>query len=100
MPAVLRKLKRWGARGSHVLILAAFTIFAAFPFYWMLVTTFKRTPDLMNTKNNPFLYNQPPTLEHLRVLFFDTLYGRWLWNTAFVGILVVVITLLLAVPAA
>ncbi|MCI0407615.1 MAG: carbohydrate ABC transporter permease, partial [Acidobacteria bacterium] len=27
-------------------------------------------------------------------------YGRWLWNTALVGVLVVVITLILAVPAA
>jgi len=100
MPAMLRRLKRWGARGSHLGIVALFTVFAAFPFYWMLVTTFKRTSDLMNTKNNPFLFNQPPTLEHLRFLFFETLYGRWLWNTAFVGVLVVVITLLLSVPAA
>ena len=100
MSPLIRKLKRWGARCSHLLIVAAFTVFAAFPFYWMLVTTFKRTSDLMNTKNNPFLFNQPPTLEHLRVLFFETLYGRWLWDTFFVGVLVVVITLLLAVPAA
>ena len=100
MPAMLRKLKRLGARGSHFGIVTLFTVFAAFPFYWMLVTTFKRTSDLMNTKNNPFLFNQPPTLEHLRFLFFETLYGRWLWNTALVGVLVVVITLLLSVPAA
>jgi len=100
MSPLIRKLKRWGARCSHLLIVAAFTIFAAFPFYWMLVTTFKRTSDLMNIKNNPFLFNQPPTLENLRVLFFETLYVRWLWNTFFVGVLVVVITLLLAIPAA
>jgi multiple sugar transport system permease protein len=100
MSPLIRKLKRWGARCSHFLIVAAFTIFAAFPFYWMLVTTFKRTSDLMNTENNPFLFNQPPTLEHLRFLFSDTDYGRWLWNTALVGVLVVIITLLLAIPAA
>jgi multiple sugar transport system permease protein len=78
---------------------AAFTTFAAFPFYWMLITTFKQTSDLMKRENNPFIFNAPPTLEHLRVLFTDTLYGRWLWNTAWVGVIVVVITLLLAVPA-
>jgi len=100
MPALLRKLKKWGARGLHFGIVALFTIFAAFPFYWMLVTTFKRTSDLMNTTNNPFLFNQPPTLEHLRFLFSDTDYGRWLWNSALVGVLVVIITLLLAIPAA
>ncbi len=97
--ALPETLKRRGARGTHFGIIAAFTIFAAFPFYWMLITTFKRTTDLMNRGNNPFVYNEPPTLEHLRVLFLETLYGRWLWNTALVGVVVVAITLLLALPA-
>lgn len=99
MPSGLRKFRVWGARGGHFGIVAAFTIFAAFPFYWMLLTTFKQTRDLLNPNNNPFLFNDPPTLEHLRVLFRDTLYVQWLWNTAWVGLLVVAITLLLAVPA-
>ncbi len=97
--ALPKRVKQWGARAAHFGIVAGFTLFTAFPFYWMLMTTFKRTTDLMNRGNNPFLYNEPPTLEHLRVLFFDTLYGRWLWNTAFVGVVVVAITLVLAVPA-
>jgi len=99
MPAPLRTLKRWGIRGTHFGIVAAFTLFTAFPFYWMLITTFKQTRDLMTRENNPFLFNVPPTLEHLRVLFFETLYGKWLWNTAWVGVVVVAITLLLAIPA-
>jgi multiple sugar transport system permease protein len=100
MRRLVWRLKRLGARVSHFGIVAAFTLFAAFPFYWMLITTFKRTSDLLKTENNPFLFNEHPTLEHLRFLFSDTEYSRWLWNTAFVGVLVVVITLLLAVPAA
>jgi len=96
---VPERARRWGARGIHFGILAVFAIFTAFPFYWMLITTFKRTSDLMKRGNNPFLYNEPPTLENLRVLFFETLYGRWLWNTTVVGVVVVVITLLLAIPA-
>ena len=90
---------RWLAAGAHVSVVGAFTLFSAFPFYWMLITTFKRNSDLLRRENNPFLYNQAPTLEHLRVLFVDTLYARWLVNTAFVGVLVVGITLLLALPA-
>ncbi len=96
---LVQKAKRLGASGAHIATVLAFTLFTAFPFYWMLITTFKQTSDLMKRENNPFLLNQPPTLEHLRVLFNDTLYGRWLWNTAWVGVIVVVITLLLAVPA-
>ena len=99
MSAQTLPFKRWVARGGHFGILAAFVGFAAFPFYWMLITTFKETRDLLNTENNPWLYNDPPTLEHLDVLFTETLYVQWLINTAVVGVAVVVITLVLAVPA-
>jgi hypothetical protein len=91
--------KRWLGNGGHAGILAVFVLFAAFPFYWMLITTFKQTNDLLNVQNNPFLFNDPPTLENLRVLFEQTQYAEWLWNTLVVGVLVVLITLLLAIPA-
>jgi multiple sugar transport system permease protein len=97
--AVSPALRRATARGGHLGLIGLFTLFSAFPFYWMLITTFKRTSDLLKRTNNPFIYNEPPTLENLRVLFFDTLYVRWLGNTLFVGVLVVFVTLLLAVPA-
>jgi multiple sugar transport system permease protein len=72
----------------------------AFPFYWMAITAFKRNTDLYNLENNPFIFNEKPTLDHLRLLFGETMFLRWLANTAFVGIVVVGITLLFAVPAA
>jgi multiple sugar transport system permease protein len=87
------------SRGVNFGVIAAFVAFTAFPFFWMVITTFKQTLDLMNPANNPFLFNQPPTLAHLRMLFQETMYAKWLWNTAWVGGIVVVITLLLAVPA-
>jgi multiple sugar transport system permease protein len=80
-------------------VIAAFTAFASFPFAWMLITTFKQTRDLLDPSHNPFIYTAPPTLEHLRVLFQDTLFLHWVVNTLFVGVVVVIITLLLAVPA-
>src|SRR5467141_283434 len=90
-----------GAAGKAVNfgIIAAFAAFAAFPFAWMLITTFKQTGDLLDPGHNPFLYHQPPTLDNLRVLFNDTLFVRWAGNTIFIGVLVVLITLLIAVPA-
>ncbi len=84
----------------HWLVLIFFAVLLAFPFYWMLITSFKQTSDLYNLKNNPFIFNARPTLEHLKLLFGETLFLRWLWNTAFAGACVVTITLLLAVPAA
>lgn len=91
--------RRWAGRAGHAGIIGLFTVFTAFPFYWMLITTFKRESDLLKRGNNPFIYNEPPTLENLRVLFFETLYGQWLLNTLMVGAVVVVITLVLALPA-
>ena len=77
-----------------------FAMLLGFPFYWMLITTFKRTTDLYDLKNNPFIFHQPPTLEHLRLLFQETMFLRWVGNTAFAGAIVVIITLLFAIPAA
>ncbi len=87
------------AQGLVYPIAIGFAFLSAFPFLWMLVTAFKQTSDLYNPQNVPFLFTEPPTLKHIKLLFFDTLYPRWLWNTALVGIIVVGITVLLATPA-
>jgi multiple sugar transport system permease protein len=88
----------------HRSVILVFTAFAIFPFYWMVITAFKQNSDLYvgasNTAHNPFIFNQAPTLLHLRILFQNTLYLTWLFNTLWVGAIVVIITLVLAVPAA
>src|SRR2546426_10142912 len=96
---ISERVKIWGARAARGSILGTLTIFLAFPFVWMLITAFKRSGDLYDLKHNPFLFYEPPTFEHIDRLFSETLYGQWLVNTAFVGVLVVLITLVLAVPA-
>ncbi len=93
-------LGRIGARALHVFVLAFFTVALAFPFFWMVIAAFKQNADLYTVENNPFIFNLPPTLDHLRFLFGETRFLRWLGNTALVGGIVVAITLLLAVPAA
>jgi multiple sugar transport system permease protein len=92
--------RRLAARGLRWATLAVFSILLAFPFYWMLITSFKQTRDLYDLKNNPFIFNQVPTFEHVRYLFRETLFLRWLGNTGFAGLMVVAITLVLATPAA
>ena len=86
-------LRKVGARSLHVLVLGFFIVALAFPFFWMVIATFKQNIDLYTVENNPFLFNLPPTLEHLRFLFGETQFVRWLGNTALVGVLVVAITL-------
>ncbi len=78
---------------------AFFVIIAAFPFYWMLITAFKTNADLYNVTNIPFWFNAPPTLAHFRYLFEQTLFLRWLLNSLIIGVCVVAITLVTALPA-
>ncbi len=92
--------QRSWAKALHFVVLFIFVVLLAFPFYWMFIATFKQNIDLYNVENNPFIFNLRPTLEHLRYLFFETGYVRWLGNTALVGVIVVFITLVLALPAA
>ena len=81
-------------------LLSVFIIFAAFPVYWMLITAFKQVNDLYNLQNNPFLFNLAPTLDQVRYLFEHTPYAQWVRNTLEVGVLVVVVTVIICVPAA
>src|SRR6185312_4460201 len=77
-----------------------FFVLAAFPFYWMLITSFKTNGDLYNVTHIPFWFNDPPTLEHFQYLFEKTLFTTWLLNSLIIGVVVTIITLLTALPAA
>jgi multiple sugar transport system permease protein len=90
----------WFKRALVYILAALFAFFAAAPFLIMLINAFKASSDLYRPQKNPFIYNDPPTLEHLRLLFLDTNYLTFIRNSVFVGVLVVLITLLIAVPAA
>ena len=80
-----------------------FMVFAGFPFYWMLITTFKQNRDLyvgaFDTRHVPWIFNESPTLEHVRLLFRETDFLRWVGNTLIVVAAVVVLTVAVAVPA-
>lgn len=80
--------------------LSLFILFAVFPVYWMVVTTFKQVNDLYNLSNNPLFFHLAPTLDQVRYLFEKTNFVVWVENTAEVGLAVVAITLLICVPAA
>ena len=70
------------------------------PFLWSAVTATKLNQDLYNPDNNPFFYNQPPTADHVSYLFEESTFPTFAWNTLWVGVVVVAITLSLALPSA
>jgi multiple sugar transport system permease protein len=88
-----------GRIGVYLAAVLAALVCAA-PFLWSMITAFKQNRDLYNPENNPFLYNQPATPDHVLYLFERTAFGTFVWNTLWVGLLVVLITLVFGLPAA
>jgi multiple sugar transport system permease protein len=80
--------------------LSPYLFVVLFPFYWMVITAFKRDNDLYNLTTAPFWFKEPPTLDHVKLLLQGTLFPVWLQNSLMIGFLVVGITLVLALPAA
>jgi ABC-type glycerol-3-phosphate transport system permease component len=93
------------------LVVGPFAIVLAFPFYWMLMTSFKTNGDLYNVQNVPFVFNKAEatpterlplkdhewlplgvenvTTSNYEFIFRDTKYVDWLENTALIGLIVV-----------
>lgn len=94
------RAKRIASRGILYSLATFFSLFGALPFAWMVITVFKTNEDLYNPNNNPFIYNQPPTLDNLDLLWNGTNFPTFVWNTAIVAVLVVIITVVVVVPAA
>src|SRR3954451_10066102 len=86
--AAVEKAKYVGKRSLIYTLATFFSLFAAIPFAWMVFTIFKQNTDLYAAKNNPFKFNDPPTLANLRLLFNDTKYTTFLYNTLFVSFFV------------
>lgn len=87
-------------RSGLYLATGLFVIFSALPFYVMLITTFKSQSEIFTPEASPFWFSSAPTMANLELLFTKTLFVQWLLNTAWVGLAVVVITLVLSIPAA
>jgi multiple sugar transport system permease protein len=96
----MERASHWLKQIVTYVVVILFCLFCAAPFLFMIINTFKQDADLYRPQNNPFIYNLPPTLDNLRLLFLETNYLTFVKNSAFVGTLVVAITLVIAVPAA
>jgi multiple sugar transport system permease protein len=89
--------------------LVPFILFSLFPFYFMVITSFKADGELYNLKANPFIiqlsptapdYSGGPTLEHYQLLLRDTLFLTWLFNSVVVSVLATAISIVIAILAA
>ena len=79
--------------------IAGFLIVLLFPFYWMVITTFKPNEELLSREGNPFWVIHP-TLDHIKKLLFDTAYPEWLWNTILISVTATFLSIFCSVLAA
>jgi multiple sugar transport system permease protein len=79
--------------------LGVFVFVLLFPFYWMVMTSFKPNEELVSRAANPFWIVRP-TLAHFEKLLFHTEYPQWLWNTVLVSVVATFLSLAASVFAA
>jgi len=77
-------------------VVVPFAIVLAFPFAWMAITSLKHQGQVYDLSKT---WSFDPTLENYGYLFHHTGYLRWIRNSCFVGLVVTLITLAVAVPA-
>jgi multiple sugar transport system permease protein len=76
--------------------LGVFVVVLLFPFYWMLVTTFRPDNELYRpwmAPNYTPLWTLHPTLDHIRYLLDETLFSTWMLNTLMISIAATIISL-------
>ena len=87
---------RWKKWLWFYLPMALFIIALLFPFYWMMVTTLKPDGELYRPWNHPLyspFWTSAPTLDHVRSLLQETLFGTWMWNTMLIASVATLISL-------
>jgi len=87
---------RWKRWAYFYVPLWLYMIGLLFPFYWMVVTTFRPDVELYRSwraATNTPLWTLNPTLEHITYLFTNTNFAIWLYNTMFIAIISTIISL-------
>lgn len=69
-----------------------------FPFYWMIITSFKHQGELFNFSGNP-LWVQNPSLGNYAYLFRNTLFEQWLVNITIVAGVTTLFALVVSIMA-
>ncbi len=80
--------------------LVVFLIVLLFPFYWMVITTFKPNAELYDLEHtNPF-WIVSPTLDHINKLLFQTHFPEWFVTTMIVSVASTFLSIFASVTAA
>src|SRR2546425_5082651 len=89
--------RAWALRWSYF-FLTLFAIFSLVPPLYMLITSLKSSAEISAATNPWWVFH--PTLSNYIELLTSNQFLRFFWNSAWVSIIVVSITMLISVPAA
>jgi multiple sugar transport system permease protein len=84
--------------GLRILILLPIMVFVLFPFYWVLITSFKTTTQI--SQRQSIFWPSPPTLNQYQELIFGSRFLMWLGNSILVASLATIISVAIAALAA
>ncbi|HEY9009435.1 MAG TPA: ABC transporter permease subunit, partial [Devosia sp.] len=84
--------------GIRLLILLPIMVFVLFPFYWVVITSFKTTTQI--SQRQSIFWPSPPTLSQYQELIFGSPFVHWLINSVAVATLSTVISVVIAALAA
>jgi multiple sugar transport system permease protein len=79
--------------------LVPFIFFALFPFYFMVVTSFKSNAELYNLKAIPFWIQTGVVTDHYSLLFWKTEFLTWMKNSLLVSVFATGISIVISILA-
>src|SRR5437660_10565908 len=89
--------RAWALRWSYFFLIV-FAIFSLVPPLYMLITSLKSSAEISAATNPWWVFH--PTLSNYAGLLTSNQFLTFFWNSAWVSIIVVTITMLISVPAA
>ena len=84
--------------GLRILILLPIMVFVLFPFYWVVITSFKTTTQI--SQRQSIFWPSPATLNQYQELLFGSPFLVWLGNSVLIAALSTIISIAIAALAA
>ncbi len=97
-PRLKRAQRERVGMGTRMILLLPMLIFVLFPFYWIIITSFKS--DLQIQRYTSIFWPNPWTLEQYRILLVNTPFLIWFRNTVLVATVSTAISVTLSALAA
>ncbi len=79
--------------------LAPYVFFVLFPFYFMIVTSFKSNAELYNLKSIPFWIQSGVIMDHYALLFQKTEFVTWMKNSLLVAVVATTVSVVISILA-